>query len=96
MMTFMITSCTEKQNETEEKIEYQIDRFAEYQILRYQIPGFENLSLRQKKLAYYLSEAAKCGRDITYDQNFKYNLVIFLIAIVQILLNVQGYTIIFI
>lgn len=76
MINLLITGCNEKPEEQTEAFKYQIDRFDEYQILRYQIPGFENLNLRQKKLAYYLSEAAKCGRDITYDQNFKHNLAI--------------------
>lgn len=82
MITLCTAGCKEQPKETESadkarnEFKYQIDRFGEFQILRYQIPGFENLDLRQKKLAYYLSEAAKCGRDITYDQNFKHNLLI--------------------
>lgn len=52
------------------------DTFADLQILRYQVPGFDALSIEQKKLAYYLSEAALCGRDIIYDQRGKYNLLI--------------------
>jgi len=52
------------------------EQFADAKILRYQVPGFEKLSLHQKKLIYYLSQAALCGRDITYDQNYKYNLLI--------------------
>ncbi len=53
-----------------------IDRFDDTKILRYEVPEFENLELREKILIYYLSEAAKCGRDILFDQNFKYNLSI--------------------
>ena len=53
---------------------WQADRFDDIKVLRYQVPGFEKLTLRQKKLVYYLSEAALCGRDILFDQNFKYNL----------------------
>lgn len=53
-----------------------IDRFADLQILRYEVPAFANLSLEQKKLVYYLSEAALCGRDIIYAQNYKHNLQI--------------------
>jgi dipeptidyl-peptidase III len=52
------------------------EAFADLQILRYQVPGFDELSLQQKKLAYYLSEAALSGRDIIYDQSNKYNLSI--------------------
>lgn len=55
---------------------YIVDQFADLQILRYQVLGFENLSLRQKQLLYHLSEAALMGRDILFDQNGRYNLVI--------------------
>ena len=55
---------------------YVVDQFADIQVLRYQVPGFEKLSLRQKQLLYHLSEAALMGRDILYDQNCRYNLVI--------------------
>ncbi|MDJ0841850.1 MAG: dihydrofolate reductase [Acidobacteriota bacterium] len=52
------------------------DRFADIQILRYQVPGFEDLSLSKKKLLYYLYAASLAGRDIIWDQNFKFNLII--------------------
>lgn len=52
------------------------ESFADLQLLRYQVPGFSGLSLQQKKLAYYLSQAALSGRDIIYDQRGKYNLLI--------------------
>lgn len=55
---------------------YQTEQFADLRILRYQIPGFNELSAKQKEMAYYLYEAALCGRDIYYDQNYKYNLII--------------------
>lgn len=55
---------------------YNVDRFADIEVLRYKVPGFENLSLQQKKLIYYLTEAAIMGRDILTDQNCKYNLEI--------------------
>jgi len=54
----------------------QVDRFSDIEILRYEVPGFEDLSLKQKKFIYYLSEAALSGRDIIYDQNYKYNLTV--------------------
>lgn len=54
----------------------QVDRFSDIEILRYKVPGFEDLSLKQKKFIYYLSEAALSGRDIIYDQNYKYNLTV--------------------
>ena len=53
-----------------------VDRFDDIKVIRYEVPGFEDLSLREKELIYYLSEAAKCGRDILFDQNFKYNLAV--------------------
>lgn len=61
---------------TMEDFEYISEQFADLRILRYQVPGFDQLSLQQKELLYYLSEAAIAGRDISYDQNFKYNLTI--------------------
>ena len=51
-----------------------VDRFADIQVLRYEVPGFDCLTLRQKRLVYYLSEAALWGRDILFDQNGSYNL----------------------
>jgi dipeptidyl-peptidase-3 len=53
---------------------WQIDQFADLRILRYQVPGFEALTPSQKELVYYLSEAALCGRDIIFDENYKYNI----------------------
>ena len=55
---------------------YNVDRFADIEVLRYQVPGFDELSLNQKKMVYYLTEAALQGRDILTDQNGKYNLQI--------------------
>lgn len=55
---------------------YTVDRFYDLEILRYQVPGIDKLSLQQKELLYYLTEAALQGRDILYDQNCKYNLCI--------------------
>ena len=52
------------------------EQFADAKILRYKVPGFEALSLKQKELIYYLSQATLAGRDITYDQNCKYNLLV--------------------
>lgn len=53
---------------------YIVEQFADLQLLRYRVTGFENLSLQQKELVYYLSQAALEGRDILFDQNGKYNL----------------------
>jgi dipeptidyl-peptidase-3 len=55
---------------------YFVDRFGDMQVLKYRLPGFESLSLRQKKYIYYLSQAALAGRDILWDQNFRYNLLV--------------------
>ena len=55
-------------------INYQDERFADLQLLRYRLNGFEKLSLRQKRLVYYLAKATLSGRDITFDQYGKYNL----------------------
>lgn len=60
----------------EETFHYTVEQFADLQILRYRVPGFEQLSLKQKMLVYYLSQAALEGRDILFDQNGKYNLQI--------------------
>lgn len=54
--------------------EVSVDRFADVEVLRYEVPGFDELSLGEKKLAYYLSQAALAGRDIIYDQNYEHNL----------------------
>jgi len=80
-ITILAVSCSnnkqEAQNkETQDTFKYKSEQFADVKILRYQIPGFNELSLNQKKLLYYLSQAALSGRDIIYDQNFKYNLII--------------------
>ncbi len=58
----------------EKEFNYLVDQFADLQVLRYEVPGFEELSLKQKLLLYHLSEAALMGRDILYDQNCRYNL----------------------
>ena len=55
---------------------YEVDRFEDISVLRYRLPGFEQLTSPEKEFIYYLSEAALCGRDILWDQNFRYNLVI--------------------
>ena len=69
------TSCSSDKSNAEE-FDWVIDKFDDVKIIRYQVPGFAELPLQQKQLIYYLSEAALCGRDIMFDQNFKYNLAI--------------------
>ena len=77
-----LIGCTPKQPVTEEpqtpqeEFKFLVDQFADLRIMRYQIPDWDQLSLQQKAYIYYLGEAAKCGRDILFDQNFKYNLCI--------------------
>ena len=74
LIALSLTSCNDMAQETE--FNYVVDRFADVEVLRYKVPEFENLTLQQKKLIYYLSEAAIVGRDILTDQNCKYNLEI--------------------
>ncbi|MDX9772315.1 MAG: dihydrofolate reductase [Bacteroidales bacterium] len=59
-----------------EEFTYEVDRFEDISVLRYRLPGFEALTAGEKEFIYYLSEAALCGRDILWDQNFRYNLLI--------------------
>lgn len=61
---------------TDENFTYLVDQFADVRIMRYRIPDWDQLSLQQKAYIYCLGEAAKCGRDILFDQNYQYNLVI--------------------
>ena len=68
-----LNSCMTQENE---KFDYNVDRFADIQVLRYQVPGFDQLTLNQKIYVYYLTEAAIYGRDILFDQHGKYNLQI--------------------
>ena len=79
LMTILVGGCKKAEEPAEaadQVFQWQIDKFADLKILRYQVPGFEELPLAQKKLIYYLSEAAVCGRDIITDQNYKHNLTI--------------------
>ena len=80
---FLLAGCangnkagTDNSSLQDDTFEYTADKFADIEILRYKVPGFEELSLQQKELIYYLSEAALEGRDILYDQHNKYNLTI--------------------
>ena len=53
---------------------WMVDRFDDIKVIRYEVPGFDELPLEEKELVYYLAEAAKCGRDIFFDQNCAVNL----------------------
>lgn len=75
-LTLSITPAMAQTNNGGEPFDYVIDRFADIEVLRYPVPDFESLTLDQKRLVYYLTEAALWGRDILWDQNYKYNLAI--------------------
>ena len=71
----VLTNCKKQTTENNnDKFTYNVDKFYDLEVLRYRVEGFEQLSLQQKQLIYYLSEAALQGRDILYDQNCRYNL----------------------
>jgi len=79
LLTFVIAvSCNETKKETpkteSQEFDYQVDRFADIEVLRFEVDQWNELSLQQKIYIYYLSEAALCGRDIVYDQNYAHNL----------------------
>lgn len=87
LFSILIISCTgDKKNadptsETKEvknsgEFNYNVEQFADIRVLRYQIPGWENLTLKEQKLVYYLTQAGYSGRDITWDQNYRHNLTI--------------------
>ena len=72
-MAALVASCGQKK-EAASEFKYTVDQFADLKVMRYQIPGWEELTLRQKAYAYHLAEAAKYGRDITWDQYCAWNL----------------------
>ncbi|RKS45075.1 dipeptidyl-peptidase-3 [Gillisia mitskevichiae] len=85
LMATLLYSCKDenKENEVAEvetstnlDFEYNVEEFGDIKILRYQIPGFENLTLKEQKLVYYLTQAGLSGRDIMWDQNYRHNLEI--------------------
>ncbi len=80
LLTIFLWSCTEKVVEKkpaqEQEFEFLVEQFADLKILRYQIPDFENLTLKEKQLVYYLTQAGLSGRDIIWDQNYRHNLKI--------------------
>lgn len=70
-----LCSCGQGEKKTQDTdFHYLLDEFADLKVIRFRVPGWDNLSLRQKEYAYHLSEAAKLGRDITWDQYCKWNL----------------------
>jgi len=76
IMMVMMVACNGTKKEETNDFKWQAEQFADLRILRYQIPGWDELTLKQKELVYYLSQAALCGRDITYNQNYKNNLLV--------------------
>ena len=76
MGMMLLSACKGEQEVQKDTFDYTVEQFADLQLLRYKVHGFEELPLKQKELVYYLSEAALHGRDILFDQNGKYNLVI--------------------
>tara|TARA_R110001583_G_scaffold121529_2_gene272715 strand:+ start:454 stop:2496 length:2043 start_codon:yes stop_codon:yes gene_type:complete len=82
---FMLSCGQEKSDKNSEIVtvqkdsiafNYNVEQFADIKVLRYQIPGWENLTLKEQKLVYYLTQAGLAGRDIAWDQNYRYNLTI--------------------
>src|SRR5699024_853262 len=69
-------TSAETAQKTDSTFSYVVDEFADIEVMRYKIPGWNHLDLKQKKLVYYLTQAGYAGRDIIWDQNFKYNLEI--------------------
>ena len=82
MIVLFLSACRESEPEpsavveSDKSFEYVVDQFADLRVLRYQIPGFDELSLQEKKLVYYLTQAGLAGRDIIWDQNYRHNLAI--------------------
>ena len=78
IMSIAITSCKQesKTENSNQDFKFLLEQFADLKIMRYQVPGFDSLSLQQKELVYYLSQAAVAGRDILFDQNYRYNLAV--------------------
>ena len=81
LFSFLLFNCEdEKANyytpKTADSFEFKVDQFADLAILRYQIPGWEELTLKEKELVYYLTQAGLAGRDMIWDQKYRYNLEI--------------------
>ena len=81
VISLMTLNCSDKKEEyympeSEDSYEYKVDQFADLAILRYQIPGWEELTLKEKELVYYLTQAGLAGRDIMWDQKYRHNLEI--------------------
>ena len=75
LISGILFSCT-NDGQKETKFNHLVEQFADIKVLRYKVPGFEELSLKEKSLVYYLTQAGLAGRDIMWDQNYKHNLKI--------------------
>ena len=96
MTTIVMASCAENTEpktvpETQETTDFEwiVEDFSDLRVLRYQIPGWEQLSLQQQKLVYYLTQAGYEGRDIIWDQNYRHNITIRK-ALENVVRNYQG------
>ena len=76
LFTLLFISACSSPQKNENDFKYFSEQFSDIKILRYQVPGFDELSLSQKKLVYYLTQAGLAGRDIMYDQNYRHNVSI--------------------
>jgi dipeptidyl-peptidase-3 len=94
----LFVSCADDKNKKDPQevakveandFDYNVEQFADIKILRYQIPGWEQLSLKEQKLVYYLTQAGLAGRDIMWDQNYRHNLAI-RAALENVYTNYQG------
>lgn len=71
-----INPKSDEKSKNQTSFDYVVEQFADIKVLRYQIPGWENLTLKEQKLVYYLTQAGTSGRDIIWDQHYKHNLKI--------------------
>lgn len=80
VLSGLVASCTNEKKEVaakkDDQFNHVVEQFADLRVLRYQIPGFEELTLKEKKLVYFLTQAGLAGRDIMWDQNYRHNLEI--------------------
>ncbi|MGB1231630.1 MAG: dipeptidyl-peptidase 3 family protein [Winogradskyella sp.] len=99
LLLVIVFSCEEKKNELQTEtdtliemskdFDFNVEQFADIKVLRYQIPGWENLTLKEQKLVYYLTQAGLAGRDIMWDQNYRHNLKV-RNALEQVYTNYNG------
>ena len=80
IISITLSACLNQNDETTQsktkELKPLVDQFADLRVIRYNIPGFENLTLKEKKFVYYLNQAGLAGRDIIWDQNYRHNLSI--------------------